>query len=132
MFTRWTSVTLLRWCFWSCAAVVLVLALVPPKSYLPSTPWDKANHALAFATLAALGIWSYRGSIAGALLGLLAYGGMIELLQALTPYHTAEWGDWLADAVGLVIGWQLTRVLARVRKVSRVSDAHRQPRSPPG
>ena len=106
----------LRWAFWSCAVVVLVLALVPPSHYIPSTPWDKANHALAFAVLAILGLRSYRTRIAAVLAGLLAYGGLIELLQALTPYRSAEWGDWLADGVGIVLGWQLARAMSRVRQ----------------
>lgn len=38
------------------------------------------------------------------LLGLLAYGGLIEVLQSFTPDRMAEWGDLLADGVGLLIG----------------------------
>jgi VanZ family protein len=94
--------------------VVLVLALLPPAPYIPATPWDKANHVIAFAVLALLGCGSYRDRVAAVLLGLLAYGGAIELLQALTPYRTGEAIDLLADAMGLLLGWSLI-LLARRR-----------------
>lgn len=116
MLQRWTFIGGLRFAFWSCATVVLVLALIPPSHLIPPTLWDKLNHALAFAVLALLGLGSYRARIAAVLAGLLAYGGLIELLQALTPHRSAEWGDWLADGVGIVLGWQLARALSRMRQ----------------
>jgi hypothetical protein len=45
--------------------------------------------------------------------GLLAYGGAIELLQGLTDYRTAEWLDWGADAIGLALASMLRRISAR-------------------
>jgi VanZ family protein len=41
---------------------------------------------------------------------LLLYGGLIEVLQALTPYRYAEWFDVLANAAGLLIGWAVERL----------------------
>lgn len=98
-----------RWVFFGCAAVVMVLSLLPVETQLPSTGWDKANHLLAFSVLAILGCWSYPARKLQILACLLAYGGLIELLQALTPYRFAEWGDLLADALGLVCGWAMLR-----------------------
>lgn len=102
-----------RWTFWVCALVVLVLALMPIVPQLPSTGWDKSNHMLAFAVLAVLGLWGYPGRMAVLLLGLLAYGGLIEVLQSLTPDRFAEWADLLADAVGLLVGAGLASLLRR-------------------
>lgn len=90
-------------------ASVLALCLMPPAQHLPSTGWDKANHALAFAMLAVLGLAAYRTRGARVLLGLLAFGAAIEVLQSLTGYRTAEWLDLLADAVGAAAGWLLAR-----------------------
>ena len=39
--------------------------------------------------------------------GILAYGGLIEVLQSFTGYRFAEWNDLLADAMGLLLGWSL-------------------------
>ena len=69
------------------------------------------NHALAFAVLAVLGRWSYPRSTAAVLLSLLAYGGLIEALQSLTPHRSAEWGDLLADGIGLALAWLAMRLL---------------------
>jgi VanZ family protein len=91
--------------FFICLAVVLVLALLPPRVPMPSTGWDKVNHVLAFTVLAMLGGPSFPQRIGRVLLGLLAYGGAIELLQGLTDYRSAEWLDLLADAAGLLVGW---------------------------
>ncbi|RZA07387.1 MAG: VanZ family protein, partial [Proteobacteria bacterium] len=40
------------------------------------------------------------------------YGGLIEVLQSLTPDRSAEWADLLADGIGLGVGWLLARVSA--------------------
>ena len=102
-----------RWAFAIALVVVMTLALLPPQVPLPSTGWDKANHALAFALLAVLGLASYPGRTAALLAGLLAYGGAIELLQGLTDYRTAEWLDLGADGVGLAVGSMLGRLSPR-------------------
>ena len=102
-----------RWAFAVGLVLMLVVALLPPQVPMFSTGWDKANHALAFAILAVLGLASYPRRMALVLIGLLAYGGLIELLQGLTPYRTAEWLDVGADGVGLAVGSMLTRVSPR-------------------
>lgn len=107
----WSALAAWRWAFWLCLLVVLTLALLPPSPYIPATIWDKANHVFAFAVLAVLGCASYRGRTARVLAGLLAYGAAIEVLQALTPYRWGEFADVVADAVGLLLGWQLGRML---------------------
>jgi len=107
------SPTTCRRAFWFCALAVLVLSLMPTAVQLPSTGWDKSNHLLGFAVLAALGCLAWPNRAARVLAGLLAYGALIEGLQALTPYRFAEWGDLLADALGLLLGWALARLVAR-------------------
>jgi VanZ family protein len=124
-----------QWVFLS--ACVLVLAL----SLLPSTPipigisiGDKAQHALAFAGLTALGWWAYlsptvrrlqgdgahrfvtqkqRG--ARLMMGLMAWGGVIELAQSCTDYRQGEYRDWLADGVGVVASMVVLRCWATFR-----------------
>ncbi|MBK7674000.1 MAG: VanZ family protein [Candidatus Accumulibacter sp.] len=93
--------------FWPTVLAVLVLSLIPPGPRLPDTGWDKSNHLLAFAVLAVLGLRSYPGSKGVLLVGLLAYGGVIEGLQSLAPDRFAEWADLLANALGLLFGWGL-------------------------
>lgn len=109
-----------RWAFSVCLVVVLALALTPPQTLVPPTGWDKANHAVAFAVLAMLGCWAYPERKASVLLGLLAYGGAIELLQSLTGYRSAETLDVVADGVGLLFGWMFARLSRRMRGASQV------------
>ncbi len=102
--------------FGLCALAVLALALLPPSIDVPSTGWDKINHVLAFSVLTLLGARAYPRHIKTVLTGLLAYGGLIECLQSLTPYRSAEWADLLADAVGLLVGWGITRLMGRIAR----------------
>jgi len=99
------SVLAWRMAFVVCALAVLVLALMPAKMAVVSTGWDKTNHLLAFCALGMLGCLAFPGQTIAVWMGLLAYGGMIEVLQSFTPDRSAEWGDWLADCFGLVLAW---------------------------
>lgn len=121
MTARSTALYPQRLAFLLCLLAVLVLALMP-TSPMPASWWDKVNHVVAFTVLAVLGCWSYPGRSAKVLLGLLAYGGLIELLQALTATRSAEAADLVANGAGLVLGWQLTRV---VRQFHQYATARR-------
>ena len=95
--------------FWALLLCVAVLSLLP-TDYLPPpifSLWDKAQHALAFTALAALGLQAYPRRRWQMLAGLLVFGGLIELAQAATGWRYGEWADWLADAVGLAPGLAL-------------------------
>lgn len=90
--------------FWSCGSVILVLALTPTASNFPTTGWDKGNHVLAFTVLTILGCRAYPNRVAVVLLGGILYGGLIEVLQSFTVYRSADWGDLIADAIGVLVG----------------------------
>ena len=109
-----------RWAFAVCLVVVLVFSLMPPQIIEPPMGWDKLNHAVTFAVLAMLGCSAYPERKVQVLLGLLAYGGLIELLQSLTDYRSAETLDVVADGVGLLVGWTFTRLLWRARPASQM------------
>lgn len=94
--------------------VVLALSLLPLGPDAPTTGWDKTNHLLAFSALALVGCLAYSERTPGLLLALLAYGALIEVLQSFTGYRSAEWADLLADALGLLAGWGLWRLVRRV------------------
>lgn len=44
-------------------------------------------------------------------------GGGVELLHALLPYRSAQWGDWVLDVVGGGLGTALVLVSAAVRRL---------------
>ena len=103
---------MLRLLFWLCGLAVLVLSLAPHAERLPSTGWDKSNHFLAFATLMVLGLTAYPHRRVALPAGLLLFGAAIEVLQSFTPHRYAEWGDLLADAIGIVGGRVLLLLIA--------------------
>ena len=97
---------------WALVLAVLAVCLLPmPALPVDRISWsDKAEHALAFATLA---WWFAVARRAGSwrLLAVLlvGYGGLIELLQGLTAYRTASLADALADAFGVGLGLLIAR-----------------------
>ena len=111
--------------FW--ALFILVGCLVPSQPSAGVVGFDKLLHCAAFAGLALwFGAVYERSRALVIALGLIAFGGLIELLQMLTGYRSAEWIDWLADTTGVALGlglawtplggafaWFETRVLAR-------------------
>ncbi len=54
--------------------------------------------------LAFTGLTAYPKRPVILLASLLAYGGMVEVLQSFTPDRMAELSDLMADALGLALG----------------------------
>ena len=83
----------------------LALSAAPPEAF--NTGWDKANHALAFASLAFSAVWALwrqRRQWPLLFIALLAYGGAIEIAQSFLPPREADWHDLLADGAGIALG----------------------------
>ncbi|MCC2547232.1 VanZ family protein [Hymenobacter sp. BT175] len=112
------------------AALVLVLTLTPADD-MPEVPkwellsFDTAAHAFVFLLLAALLYFSLRRqqrypalrrhAWLPALLGSVAFGALIEVLQmTMRLGRHGEWSDVISDALGagagVLTGWVLMRV----------------------
>ncbi len=123
--------------FWEASAVVwsaviISLAITPIRNVemITAPISDKVLHALAFMIGSI--VWAgaldstpgqYR-SVGLASLICLGMGGLIELLQSQTATRTAETGDIIADAIGILIGGLIWILFSR-RKQRQVSA--RQP-----
>lgn len=78
----------------------------------PIEDGDKLVHWLAFAVLTLVMLWdSKKVGLRSwqmwtlAVVFPLLYGGLIEVLQKHFFYpRTGEWGDWLADSIGVLVG----------------------------
>jgi VanZ family protein len=97
----------LKGAFWVCFVVISALAL-SPAPYLPPELfnwWDKAQHAVAFGTLAVLAVLAYPG-VSKFRIGLLlmVLGVLIEVLQYFSGYRYGDWQDAVADGVGVLVG----------------------------
>lgn len=106
---------LLRLLLAALVAALTWVALTPrPPLLLLDTGWDKANHALAFAVLAANAALAWRRLPRRALVcaaALLAYGVLIEFAQSFVPGRDAEPLDLVADAAGIAAGLAALRAL---------------------
>lgn len=111
------------------AAVLFYLSSLRFDQGPPSLPLnDKVLHGLLYLILGGALAWARmilerRGHLAFILAGLL-YGVSDEIHQYFVPGRTPSVQDWLADAVGLAVGYLLvTRLLAGWLGVD-AADAH--------
>jgi VanZ family protein len=93
------------WLFWPALAVVVWGELKPQPLPLEVETPDKLLHFLAYFGLAAIAAAAFarRRAVLFALLGLVALGGALEILQGLTG-RDAEWLDEAANALGASAG----------------------------
>ncbi len=83
-----------------------VLLLIPSYSIPKAFDfYDKAQHVLVFVTLTVAGLLAFAKHGKTVALGLICYGGLMEVLQSLlTTTRHGEWLDWLTDGVGILVG----------------------------
>lgn len=102
--------------------LVLFAAGLAPMSRLPGPEFrfvDKVWHLAAFAALAGLltrtlAHWGRplaRATRDGALVSA-AFGALLEILQSMTGFRSAELADLIADALGALLAYALLRRLA--------------------
>ncbi len=110
LYSLFTSVFFRRIVLFAWVLTILWLSLdpAPPVPEPNILGWDKFLHAVAYGNLTLIGGWSLAGSasLTNSKWGAVAcaaifLGGIVELLQkALTDTRMAEFGDFLANAVG--------------------------------
>lgn len=103
------------------AVIIAALTLAPMPAGGPAGS-DKVYHVLAFAALAfPLPLVRPRWT-AWIILGVIAYGGVIEVIQPFFG-RQAEWADLVADGVGAILGAIVARQLGlRFRRSEGVHD----------
>lgn len=96
---------------------VAILSLVP----LPEVGvGDKFSHVVTYLLLAAwFGLLAAnRLVLCWTVVGLMAFGILLEILQGMTSYRYAEWADILANGGGILIGiWFYLTPLSRMLKL---------------
>jgi VanZ family protein len=102
---------LLRAAFYGASALVGTLSLAPSAALPPATIGDKAEHVIAYAVLGLLGGASSERSVVRTILGLAAFGIVIELLQEFSPGRSPDALDALADFIGASVGASAAAVL---------------------
>ena len=94
----------LRIAFYGTGTLVAVLSLAPAAALQPTAIGDKVEHVIAYAVLGLLGAASSARGILRTILGLAAFGVLIELLQAFSPGRSPDVLDVLANIAGASLG----------------------------
>jgi len=91
--------------FWPAMALVTWGELTPSPPHLEVHIWDKLLHVTAYFGLAALAALSLktRRSLIYAVLGLILFGGLLEIVPNLTG-RDADWLDEAANSLGALLG----------------------------
>ena len=100
--------------------LVLVVSVIPEGPGFSVGRFDKAAHLCEYLLFAWLLIQAVRASRTPERYGAsrtpepeyrvwvwiyaTSYGLLMELIQAMIPWRSAEWGDVLADAAGAALG----------------------------
>lgn len=84
----------------------LIVCLVPLPPIAVPSGFDKIEHAVGYFLLAAYAamLFSRGRPLMVALIVLLAFGALVEGLQALVPWRSADLMDWFANAAGVGLG----------------------------
>ena len=93
--------------FWQYAAwlsvlTILVLCTIPSPQIVNVSHADKIQHFIAFAGVAFVFRLAYPQNIFKAYFAAFVLGVIVELVQAMIPWRSAEWLDLLADSVGII------------------------------
>ncbi len=100
-----------RWLFWPGVALVVWGELTPHPPSIPGV-WDKSEHFTAYFGLAAMATLAIglRPALAAALLGILALGESLEIIQGLVG-RDRDWLDMLANTIGTLAGFAVAAIL---------------------
>jgi VanZ family protein len=91
---------------WASIIAIALLSLLPTDAIVRTSLGGKVEHVVAYLATALLTAVGY-GTGAGVVLGLLAYAGALELLQAFSPGRTSSLVDYLFSAGGVGLGISL-------------------------
>ncbi len=105
--------------FWGCLAGAVALALMPHPPHMPKLG-DKAQHMLAFGTLAFLGAVAFPRFPRLHLAERLSFiGALVEVLQAIPALHRhCDIRDWIADTLAIAGVLAVMAVFRRPRAQS--------------
>jgi hypothetical protein len=91
-------------------AAMMVVSVLPMPRVIGAVPsGDKIGHALAFCGLVLFyaQIYPLQRDRWRCVLGAIAFGALIEIVQSFVPYRSAEFLDLAADTVGALGGLAL-------------------------
>jgi VanZ family protein len=113
MMQRSTFLLSVRIAAWASILAIALLSLLPTEAIVRTSLGGKVEHVVAYLAAALLTAVGY-GTGASVALGLLAYAGALELLQAFSPGRTSSFVDYLFSAGGVGLGISLAAGFKKV------------------
>lgn len=116
--------------------LILYLSFASPSTFEEVPTFendDKLAHVLIYLGLTCILIFDYKKASSKVNVNLFTFvftcvffpillGGAIEILQTLVFYpRTASWFDWLADMLGVLLGWLGMSFIKMTPKISNES-----------
>ncbi|HVZ28639.1 MAG TPA: VanZ family protein [Rhizomicrobium sp.] len=104
------------WLFWPGALLIAWGELTPRPPHLEGPfGWDKVDHFVAYFGLAAMAtmVTGVRPRLAWAILGVILFGGVLEILQGLMG-RDAELADFIANSIGALAGLAAAALFLRL------------------
>ena len=102
---------------WLLVATVITLSLVKIGAVMPDVKnGDKIGHFLAYFSLMSWFAWLYpkpwvRNVYA---VGFIVMGGVMEVLQSMTSYRTADIEDFHVNTIGVIVGFIFAVLLGNI------------------
>ena len=109
----------LRLAVFGAAVAVLLWLTLAPTERLPGAEllWDKAQHALAYFVLTALGLALFPTRGTRLFFGVVILGALVEVLQANMPLgRQGDWRDAVWNAVGALLAVRAAQLVRRRRR----------------
>jgi len=97
---------------WSLVITIIVLSLMPPGPITLDVPYsDKFQHILAYFVLMGWFAQIYHAPTIRLrmMARFILLGIALEILQGIGGLRTSDWTDVVANSVGVVLAWQLTK-----------------------
>ena len=107
----------LRALAWTLVATIVILSLVPPSLRPVTGAPREFEHLAIFASCGLAFGLGYRAGHALRGAALVAFSGVIEVLQCLAPARHARVSDFMVDAMGSCAGILLAWILLKIPKV---------------
>ena len=109
---------ILRAIFWISIVLSFLAAINPQPPQIPGQPNDKVQHIAAFLMLGALAFFAFpRSSPVKLLIGLSAFGALIEFVQMIPVLHRdGDVMDWIADTGAAAVILTVLHLLRRTSK----------------
>ena len=93
---------------WILVLTVITLSLININGAIPDVKnGDKIGHFLAYFALMSCFSWLYQRPLVRNLyaIGFIIMGGLMEVLQSLSPYRTADINDFHVNTIGVIVGF---------------------------